>query len=88
MVVGEDNCPWRCLTRFAAISAAYVASRGLNDRNLCGPQDPNDVGPLGEGDPGLQARPSERSMRGTRIALELLLLTFVRKRELIQPTWD
>jgi hypothetical protein len=25
---------------------------------------------------------------GTRVAVDLLLLTFVRKRELIQPTWD
>jgi len=88
MVVGEDNRPRRCATRFAAISAAYAASRGLIDRNLCSPQDTNDAGPLGERDPGVsQARPSERSRRGYQNRRRpALLLTFVRKRELIQPT--
>jgi integrase len=84
------------IRRYIGAVFKYAARRGLIDRNpaaaACGAIAVPDTRRM----PALSAKEirelvkvvrSSGGRAGTRIALELLLLTFVRKRELIQATW-
>jgi integrase len=85
------------IRRYIASVFAYAASRGLTDRNPAFAARRAFAVPKSRAMPTLSTKEIRELMKlvrttggraGTRIALELLLLTFVRKRELIQATWS
>ncbi len=84
------------IRRYIGAVFAYAASRELTDRNPAAAARGAIAVPKTRTMPALSAkeiRDLVKAVRdgggrpGTRIALELLLLTFVRKRELIHATW-
>jgi integrase len=85
------------IRRYIGAVFTYAASRGLTDRNPAVAARGALALPKTRRMPALSAKEirelvklvrSSGGRAGTRIALELLLLTFVRKRELIQATWS
>jgi len=85
------------IRRYTAAVFNYAASRGLTDRNPAVAARGAIAVPKTRRMPALSAKEIRELVKlvresggraGTRIALELLLLTFVRKRELIHATWD
>ena len=85
------------IRRYIAAVFTYAASRGLTDRNPAVAARGAIAVPKTKRMPALSAKEIRELVKlvresggraGTRIALELLLLTFVRKRELIQATWS
>jgi integrase len=85
------------IRRYIGAVFAYAASRGLTDRNPAIAARGALAVPKTRSLPVLSAKEIRDLIKvvrtsggraGTRIALELLLLTFVRKRELIQATWS
>jgi integrase len=84
------------IRRYISAVFTYAASRGLTDRNPAVAARGAIAVPKTRRMPALSAKEIRELVKlvresggraGTRIALELLLLTFVRKRELIQATW-
>src|ERR1700733_560467 len=85
------------IRRYIGAVFASPASRGLTDRNPAFSARGAIAVPKTREMPALSAKEIRDLVKlvrtsggraGTRIALELLLLTFVRKRELIQATWS
>ena len=85
------------IRRYIGAVFTYAASRGLTDRNPAVAARGAIAVPKTRRLPALSAKEIRELVKlvresggraGTRIALELLLLTFVRKRELIQATWS
>jgi integrase len=85
------------IRRYIGAVFTYAASRGLTDRNPAVSARGAIAVPKARRMPTLSAKEIRELVKlvrdsggraGTRIALELLLLTFVRKRELIRATWS
>jgi integrase len=85
------------IRRYIAAVFTYAASRGLTDRNPAIAARGAIAVPKTRRMPALSPKEIRDLVKlvrtsggrsGTRVALELLLLTFVRKRELIQATWS
>jgi integrase len=85
------------IRRYIGAVFTYAASRGLTDRNPAVAARGALAVPKARKLPVLSSKEIRELVKlvresggraGTRIALELLLLTFVRKRELIQATWS
>jgi integrase len=85
------------IRRYIGAVFTYAASRGLTDKNPAVAARGAIAVPNARRMPALSAKEIRGLVKvvresggraGTRIALELLLLTFVRKRELIQATWN
>ncbi len=85
------------IRRYIGAVFRYAASRGLTDRNPAVAARGAFAIPKPRSMPALSVREIRDLVKlvrksggraSTRVALELLLLTFVRKRELIQATWD
>jgi integrase len=85
------------IRRYIGSVFTYAASRGLTDRNPATAARAALAKPKTRSMPVLSAKEIRELVKlvresggrgGTRIALELLLLTFVRKRELIQASWS
>jgi integrase len=85
------------IRRYIGAVFTYAAGRGLTDRNPAFASRNAFVVPKTRQMPALSPKEIRELIKlvrtsggraGTRVALELLLLTFVRKRELIQATWS
>lgn len=85
------------IRRYIGAVFTYAGSRGLTDRNPAIAARGAIAVPPTRRMPALSAKEIRNLVKvvresggraGTRVALELLLLTFVRKRELIQATWS
>jgi integrase len=85
------------IRRYTGAVFTYAAGRGLTDRNPALAARKAFAVPESKRMPTLSSKEirdlvklmrSSGGRAGTRIALELLLLTFVRKRELLHATWD
>ena len=85
------------IRRYIGAVFTYAAGRGLTDRNPAVAARNAFAVPKTRKMPALSAKEIRDLVKlvrdsggraGTRVALELLLLTFVRKRELIQATWS
>jgi integrase len=85
------------IRRYVTAVFDYAGSRGLTDRNPAAAARGAMAAPKPRKMPTLSAKEIRELVKlvrasggraGTRVALELLLLTFVRKRELIQAMWS